>query len=287
VRIHLLQLDIAWEDKRANHDRVRSLIEQTEIDRDDLVLLPEMFDTGFSVNTERTNDEDGTSAGFLRTLAHETGAYVQATITALHQSTGRAANRSLTYSPAGGTGETGGAGGLVASYDKAHPFSFGKEHERFDPGSRTATFDWVSGDESLVVMPTVCYDLRFPELYRASISRGAQAFTVLANWPAARIEHWRTLLRARAIENLAYVFAVNRAGSDPHLAYPGCSAVISPDGEILCEMGEDEGVVSIEIEAARVENWRSAFPPLLDRQPVFTPRIADLPSHAHNGEAAH
>ena len=273
MRVHLVQLDIRWEDKAANHARIRELLDPVALKRGDLVLLPEMFDTGFSINVETTNDADGASSGFMRNIATEHGVYTQGSVTVIKDEKGRAFNRSLTFSP---------AGELISSYDKLHPFSYGRESERFDGGNHTSSFNWESDAGDLLVFPTICFDLRFPELYRAGASRGAEAFTVIANWPSPRAEHWRTLLRARAIENLAYVFAVNRAGPDPHLDYPGRSAVISPKGEVLAEMDGAEGVQSVPIDPAEPKCWRSEFPVLADRRSILTRSADDLPAHEHN-----
>jgi predicted amidohydrolase len=274
MRIHIVQLDIAWEDKPANHARIRELLSGLTLRRGDFVLLPEMFDTGFSINVETTSDGDGASSGFMRDLAQEHGVYVQGSVTVIKDEKGRAFNRALTFSPEGEE---------VSSYDKLHPFTFGREHERFDGGDHTSSFTWKAGEEDLRVFTTVCFDLRFPELYRVGASRGAEAFTCIANWPAPRAEHWRTLLRARAIENLAYVFAVNRAGSDPHLPYPGRSAVISPRGEVLAELGGDEAIETVEIDASAAGAWRNEFPVLSDRRSILTRSLADLPTHTHGG----
>jgi len=270
MRAHLVQFDIAWEDKPVNHARIRDLLAGVRIDRGDLVVLPEMFDTGFSINTEKTHDADGLSVGFLRALASEYGAFVTGSVTVLEGPGGLARNRSLSIAPDGST---------AASYDKIHPFSLGREHERFEAGRTTSSFAWKAAQGELCVFPTVCYDLRFPELFRAGTLRGAEAYTVIANWPDTRIEHWRTLLRARAIENLAYVFAVNRTGSDPHLSYNGRSAVIAPNGEVLEEIGDEERVASVQIEPDRVRDWRAGFPALIDRSTALTPDTNALPKH--------
>jgi omega-amidase len=107
-----------------------------------------------------------------------------------------------------------GAGGkLLAEYAKVHPFTFGREPEAFEGGDGVVTYAWGG----LTVCPAVCYDLRFPELFRHGLMRGAEVFCLGANWPDARQAHWRALAMARAIENQAFVLAVNRVGRDPHL----------------------------------------------------------------------
>lgn len=245
ARTHLVQMDIAWEDPAANFDRVRRMVSGAGIARGDLVVLPEMYATGFSLQVERTADEDGAQARFLRELAAATGATVMGGITI--RGAAKARNRAVVC---------GSAGEDLASYDKIHPFSFGREHEVFEGGTGITTFAW----NGLRVMPTICYDLRFPELFRAGLARGAEAFVVIASWPSARREHWRALAVARAIENQAWVFAVNRAGSDPYLEYAGGSLVVDPRGQVVVEAGETETVLSVPCDAAAVRTWREEFP---------------------------
>jgi predicted amidohydrolase len=105
----------------------------------------------------------------------------------------------------------------------------------------------------------ICYDLRFPELFRSSLKQGTNLFVVIACWPKTRIQHWSVLLRARAIENQAYVVGLNRTGKDPGLEYGGHSMVIDPMGNILVEGGEEEGLIEAEIEKNTINEWRSEF----------------------------
>jgi len=122
------------------------------------------------------------------------------------------------------------------------------------------TFDWRGAR----VSPFICYDLRFPEVFRAATRRGAQVLVVIANWPATRVEHWVTLLRARAIENQAYVAGVNRCGNDPKLAYPGRSVIVGPWGEVMADAGDGEGVAWADLDFAALESYRREFPVLRD-----------------------
>ena len=251
--VHLVQLDMPWEDKAASHARVGALLDAAEINAGDLILLPEMFDTGFSLNVSTTADVDRASADFLASLAADTNAYVQGGITVPEPDAGWAKNRSLTFDP---------TGACIAQYDKIHPFTYGREPECFRPGTDVTTFEWAG----LCVCPVICYDLRFPELFRAGLEAGAEMFTVIANWPSPRREHWRTLLHARAIENQAFVAAVNRTGNDPHLPYAGDSLVIDPKGEIVVDADAAEGVVSASIDGAALRDWRAEFPAWKDRR---------------------
>jgi len=126
--------------------------------------------------------------------------------------------------------------------------------------------------DGFLLSPFICYDLRFPEIFRTAASAGAVVFTVIASWPEARKEHWRTLLRARAIENQAFVIGVNRAGTDPSFRYPGCSAVIDPWGNTVVELDDQEGIASADIRIEDAVEWREKFPALRDRRPE-PPRV--------------
>lgn len=259
MHVHLVQPDIRWEDKQASHDHIRTLLEAAPIEPGGLIVLPEMFDTGFSINLDHTADDDGRSADFLRDLARDTACTVIGGI-AVNGPDGMGRNRALFVPPGGGE---------PRHYDKVHPFSHGREGERF-AGGNSIIVETVTGTagQSFVICPVICYDLRFPELFRVGLDLGAEVFIVIANWPQPRQEHWRALLRARAIENLAYVVAVNRVGADPHLRYAGGSAVIDPRGEVLLELGPEPTVESSELCRSRLDRWRDAFPALRDRQLV-------------------
>lgn len=259
MRAHLVQYSIAWEDKPANYARVRTMLKQADIRAGDLVLLPEMFDAGFSLRTELTMDADGASAKFISELASHFGVTAQAGITVAGPD-GKALNRAVIFGP---------DGALLCDYDKIHPFSYGRESERFVGGNAIASFPWRSGADMLTVCPAICYDLRFPELFRAGLRMGAQVFAIGANWPAARVAHWRALLIARAIENQAFVLGANRCGSDPHLEYPGASIAVDPRGRVVGEAGSGEEVLSVEVDPREVIGWREEFPAWKDRSPVF------------------
>jgi predicted amidohydrolase len=148
----------------------------------------------------------------------------------------------------------------VAEYSKVHPFSYGRETEAFEGGRGVVTYDWRAGGESLRVCPAICYDLRFPELFRLGLKAGAEVFATQANWPASRAAHWRALLIARAIENQAYALGVNRAGRDPNLEYAGGSIAVGPRGDVIGELGPEEGVLSVDLNPGHVRSWRETFP---------------------------
>lgn len=155
-----------------------------------------------------------------------------------------------------------GSGAVLERYEKMHPFSLVSEQEHYTAGENVR----VVACGAFAVAPTICYDLRFPELYRSAIDVGAEILVVIANWPAARIGHWMTLLQARAIENQAYVIGVNRVGQDPSQTYPGKSLIIDPQGEILAEGGSGPTLVRAVADRGILQDWRAGFPALRDRR---------------------
>ena len=259
--VHLVQFDMAWEDHEKNRGIVSDMLDSAPINPGDLIVLPEMFDTGFSFRTDRTNDNKGETLSFLLELAEDHQAIIQAgrTLTPCAASTGCTAKNVMSVVAPGQK--------LLAQYTKIHPFQ--READRFSPGSDIITYNWPASN--LSICPAICYDLRFPELFRAGLSLGAQAFAIGACWPNVRHAHWRALSIARAIENQAFVFAVNRTGTDPMLTYAGGSMVIGPKGEILGELGNEQAVLSIAVNPADVTTWREAFPAWKDARSTWQP----------------
>ncbi|GAB4547206.1 MAG: carbon-nitrogen family hydrolase [Phycisphaerales bacterium] len=260
MRAHLLQYDIAWEDKDANHERVLQRVEKAAVHPGDLVVLPEMFDTGFSMRTEITASDPEKSVGFLKRLALEREAEVMASIALRRRDLEQprdCVNRAFVIAP---------DGEIRAWCDKVHPFSYGRESERFVGGSGVTVVPVGGGEDHFGLCPIVCYDLRFPELFRLGVDRGAELFAVIANWPAPRTAHWRALCIARAIENQAYVLGLNRCGSDPKLPYAGGSLIVDPRGEVLVEAADEEAVLSVDLDLPGLRAWRDEFPALRDRR---------------------
>ena len=259
MRAHLVQYNIAWEDRAANVARVRSLLDAAGVERGDLIVLPEMFDSGFSLRVDVTNDSAGDTQAFLADLARRHDAFVYGGFTVRSES-GRGLNRAQIINS---------AGECLCQYDKIHPFSFGREPEQFDGGTDVVTAPIETDGGAFTACPAICYDLRFPELFRRGLAQGADLFIIGANWPDARTDHWRTLLVARAIENQAYVVGVNRMGADPHLAYDGSSMAVSPRGEVLVDAGDAEGVFAAELSLKALREWRASFPAWKDWKPFL------------------
>ncbi len=261
-RVYAVQFDIIWEDKAANHAIVEGMVEQAAPPRGSLVVLPEMFDVGFSLNTGATAEQvtGGASESWCAAAARRWGVYLQGASVQRPDPDGKATNDAVAFDP---------DGELICRYQKIFPFSGGRETEAFKGGDRIVTFDW----QGLTVCPFVCYDLRFPEIFRlATLDRGAEVFTIGASWPTPRHHHWLTLLSARAIENQAYVVGLNRCGKDPALAYSGGSRIFGPKGEVLAEADEAPTVLSAEIDQTTVQSWRASFKSLADARREFLGR---------------
>jgi len=246
------QLDTAWEDKAESCRRAGALLARERPPHGSLVVLPEMFATGFSMNVDATAEGEKREAErFLADSARRLGACVLGGVVRRETPGAAALNQAVAF---------GADGRELIRYSKIHPFSYAGEDRCFDRGREVATFAWGG----LTVAPFVCYDLRFPEVFRVATLRGATLLAVIANWPAPREEHWLALLTARAIENQAYVVGVNRCGRDPHVAYSGRSRIVDPRGRTLAEAGSDECAIAADLEPEAVEAYRREFPVLAD-----------------------
>jgi predicted amidohydrolase len=251
VNVFAVQFDIVWEDKAANFARVDALLERNAPAPGGLIVLPEMFSTGFSLNLSITcQDARREDESFLSDLASRYSSTVVGGVVS-PGADGIGRNQSVAFGP---------DGGLIARYTKIHPFSLGGETTCHGPGDAISSF----ACEGFTVAPFVCYDLRFPEIFRAASGGGANLFVVIALWPVKRQQHWLTLLQARAIENQAYVVGVNRIGAEPQYQYAGRSVIVDPHGIIIADAGEQEGIVAAEIAIEKVESWRRDFPALRD-----------------------
>ena len=255
MRVAAIQHDIVWEQPEQTREHVRPLIAKAAADGARLIVLAEMFATGFSMQPERiAEDEGGPNEQYLLEAAAEHDAYLIASI-AQRGPDGNFRNNAVIATPAG----------AVTRYAKIHPFSFAGEHERYTAGTQRCTVEI----EGLRLSPFVCYDLRFADEFWA-LAHDTDVYVVPANWPTPRHEHWRALLRARAIENQAYVVGVNRVGAVRELGHSGGSAIIDPLGTVLA--GDDpadesrEAVYCADIDPVTVRDVRAKFPFLADRR---------------------
>ena len=245
------QTDIAWHDRGANLARTAEMLEAARPAPGALAVMPEMSMSGFSRDVAAATEGIAETEAGLAALARHHGIAIMAGLATRHD--GCSANESVTFGP-GGT--------ELARYRKLQPFSLVGEGDAYAAGHRIVTFHWGG----FTIAPFICYDLRFPELFRAALDKGADLFAVIGNWPNRRHQHWVTLLRARAIENLAVTIGVNRAGTDPEFTYDGGSAILGPQAEVLAEAVEAPGFIRAEVSPSLVSEWRAHFPALRDRR---------------------
>ncbi len=264
MKVALVQHDIVWERPEVNLDRLDDRVGAAAAAGARLVVLTEMFSTGFSMNTpDVAEDPDGPSVSRLRRWATDHSMWVCASVPVIHHRGERPHNTLFLVSPEGET----------HTYRKIHPFGYSSEPEHYGAGTSFLTVDV----EGLRVSTFVCYDLRFANEFWA-LAPATDMYVIPANWPATRRDQWRTLLRARAIENQAYVVGVNRVGTGygtgpdgaatGEIAYGGDSAVIDPLGRVLVAAAEREALLVTEVEAETVARVRREFPFMADRREI-------------------
>lgn len=239
----LIQTTLAWQDAAANREYFTRLLEQAR--GADLIILPEMFTTGFSMSAAQLAEpEEGPTYSWMREQAARLDAVVTGSVI-IEAADGSHRNRLLWACP----------NGEILHYDKRHLFRIAGEHQHYTAGERQALFE-LNGWR---VRPLICYDLRFPVWSRDA--HGTDLLIYTANWPAARRNAWNRLLPARAIENLCFVAAVNRVGKDGKgYPYSGDSQVLDFLGDPLLEAGEGEGVFRTTLRARDLAAFREKFP---------------------------
>jgi omega-amidase len=251
MRVYCCQHDIQWEDRSANHRRVSGLLKDAPLEPGSLVLLPEMFASGFTFNVPLVAEgTEGATRAFLSEIAAERGVFMMGGIVSAGRN-GRGRNEAVVFSPEGRE---------LACYCKLQTFTPGGESAVYEAGSATVLFNW----RGALVAPFICYDLRFPERQRVAAKKRPHLMTFIASWPDARLSHWVKLLQARAIENQCYVAGVNRIGSDPQFHYSGRSMIVNPMGEVIADAGTLECIIGAEIEISSVEEYRVRMPFLED-----------------------
>jgi len=244
MRITIIQYDISWEDKQSNLNYLEKIVSPLS-GKTDLIILPEMFNTGFSMNPDKLcENPDSKTLSWMKNLAEEgkfavCGSYIV-------KEAGKAFNRFVFVASDGET----------TNYDKRHLFSMGNEDKFFSKGKKRVIFSY----RGFRIMPIICYDLRFPVW-----SRNRNDYDLLicvANWPESRREVWNTLLKARAIENQCYVAGANRVGTDgTGIKYSGDSAILNPRGETFQEgITNTEFVITADLSLSELNAFREKFP---------------------------
>ena len=255
ITIALAQMDIALGRPKDNQLIAHSLATRAVAQGADLLLLPELWATGYDL--DRTHEYaaplDSGHFALMAGLAQTHQLYVAGTALEANPD-GRPFNTAALYGP---------DGNRVGAYRKVHLWAPLGEVEHMTPGNALPAFDLPWGRVAMAI----CYDLRFPELWRCLADTGAQLVLIPAEWPASRVEHWRLLLRARAVENQLYVVGCNRAGTDAVGEFGGHSAVVDPWARVLTEAGSELGLLVTTIEMDEVSRARRMLPFLADRRP--------------------
>ncbi len=255
MRVGLVQANLAWNDPTENVARSYELGDEAHEHGAELIVFPEVFTSGFSLERGSFAQRAGDAArSFLADFAATRGVWVAGSAPdAPDGDYSKPYNCLMVYGPEG----------LVGEYRKIHLFSYGAEHERYRSGQETLTLQLGEFRVSWLV----CYDLRFPAI-AADLANTTDVYVVVANWPTPRRNHWRILLQARAVENQAYFIGVNRVGIGGGLQYSGDSLVVSPRAEILVDMGDQQGVAVADLQKSEVDDYRREFPCLRDRRLV-------------------
>jgi predicted amidohydrolase len=249
VKIGLVQYHPDWEKKESSRSKIIQLLCNMPSDIE-LLIFPELTLTGFTMRSKRFAEKlEGESIRFFSSLAGKYDCHILAGF--IEKDEERYFNTLVHLSP---------NKELICKYRKIHPFSFTGENRHYASGS-DPTITEVNG---LQFGLSICYDLRFPELYRYYAKNRVDIIVDIANWPVERIGHWYTLLKARAIENQCYMIGVNRVGSDKSIDYPGWSSVFHPFGDELLCFKEEEAVKFIEIHREEVTKTRDKYPFLND-----------------------
>jgi omega-amidase len=249
MKIGLVQYNPLWESKEENKKKITELIKR-DLEKKSLLIFPEMTLTGFTMRPfEFSETLEGDSFKFFSKIAEEYKAYIAAGL--IEKKDEAYFNSLIVLNP---------KGEIISTYRKIHPFSYSEEDKNYKRGDAVIISE-ISGYK---VGLSICYDLRFPELYRFYAKERVHFIIVIANWPDTRIEHWRTLLKARAIENQCYVAGVNRVGEDPKLHYPGFSSVFDPMGTEIGSAKNEEKIISSSINKEKVEKIRKTLPFLDD-----------------------
>lgn len=264
MKVALTQMDIVWEDIPANICKGESLIKAACSAKAEIILFPEMSFTGFSMNLSRTAESvcgeldghelTGTVSEMLRLSEIYSIIIVFGYVRMSNSGSGKGMNGLMAVE----------SGKILAQYDKIHPFTFGEEGKYFTGGSRLAVCQVNHVSFGLFI----CYDLRFPEIFQASSQR-CTVLAVIANWPGERIEQWRILLQARAVENQSFVFGINRTGEGGGHIYVPSTIGFDPWGQeilswVLSETGDE--LLLAEIDPSLALQYRSEFPVKDDRK---------------------
>ncbi|MBW2172457.1 MAG: carbon-nitrogen family hydrolase [Deltaproteobacteria bacterium] len=253
IRTAIVQFDVRRGDVAWNVETVKRRIAAVAEHGTQLVVLPEMWSTGFA--NKRLKELSKTTPGILEDLSSVAKKLRLTIIGSMPEKVrGRVYNTAYVVDR---------DGSVAGTYRKVHLFSLTGEHRHFKAGRKAVISKTSLGRIGLMI----CYDLRFPELCRSLALDGARMVVVMAQWPAERVAHWDILLKARAVENQLFVFGANRCGSDPDVAYAGHSRIISPYGEVMARAGKQSATISATIDLRALQQTRKHIPCLKERVP--------------------
>jgi predicted amidohydrolase len=248
MKIGLVQFSPVWENKKASSEKIIKMLANT--DKVDLLIFPEMSLTGFTMKSNDFAESlEGESYQFFAKLAKVKKCSIMFGM--IERGKKKIFNTLI---------HLNNQGKIITIYRKIHPFSYTSEDAFYGAGKEIA----VTKSKGYKIGLSICYDLRFPELYRLYAKEKVHIIIDIANWPSARIEHWRTLLKARAIENQCYMVGVNRVDNDPALSYNGFSSAFDPMGNLLVEAADVEQLILAEVEKKYVVQVRNKLPFLKD-----------------------
>jgi predicted amidohydrolase len=248
MRIALCQMNITWEDKQANYIKAEKFISDMSEKENELILFPEMSFTGFSMNTNITKEADKKTISIMKVYAKRYGIDIGF---GWVKDCGKKSENHYTIVNKNGV--------VISDYAKIHPFSYSGEDKKFKGGDKLTIFD-IKG---ITFSNFICYDLRFPEIFQM-VSEDTHVIIIPANWPKVRREHWKCLLKARAIENQVYILAVNSVGEIDGINYSGDSCIINPNGDLMAEISGEEGCLKWDL-CDDVQEYRRKFPIKKDR----------------------
>ena len=253
MKIGLVQINPVWENPIESIKKTDFLL-SSGIESCKVLIFPEMSLTGFTMHSENFAEEiDGISTTYFIELAKKYKVHVFAGI--IEKDEEKIYNSLVHFD---------NSGIITARYRKIHPFSYAKEDKNYSAGSSVVT----TKIENIKIGLSICYDLRFPELYRHYGKERVEIMIDIANWPVPRIDHWKTLLKARAIENQCFMIGVNRTGTDPFSTYNGCSGIYGPMGNEILSIENNEGLFTAEINSEETNEVRNKLPFLNDMKMI-------------------
>ncbi len=243
-----IQYDISWENKEENITKIEKLLGDIPSSTD-IILLPEMFTSGFSMSVDALAEKmNGNTVNWMKSTAKSLNKIVAGSI--IIDDNNQYRNRFLWVEPDGN----------IQFYDKRHSFGLGDEDQYFTSGNIQKIIEY----KDWKIFPLICYDLRFPEWIKNNM--GYDLIINVANWPSVRAEHWKLFLKSRAVENQAYVFGLNRIGTDvKNRHYSGDSAIVNFNGELMSMAGEVETILTAKFSKSKLEKYRKSYPFLKDQ----------------------